>query len=452
MPRKSKSRELTVWVNGRHAADWRVPRRGDVELQYDATWVGAEEGRPLSLSLPLSLENAPIKGRNVQSYFENLLPESEAIRQRIQTRFHTPSRDPFDLLAAIGRDCVGAVQLLPEGEEPADFGTIAAQPLTEAEIERALIRAATPAAPLGMDEDDFRISIAGAQEKSAFLLHEGRWCRPHGTTPTTHIFKLPLGLIGGIQADMSYSVENEWLCAELLRRYGLPVAHCQVSNVGSLKVLIVERFDRQLHSSGTYWLRLVQEDFCQALAFPSAMKYERDHGPGIPEIAGVLRNSMNRDSDLLVFLKAQILFWMLAAGDGHAKNFSIRILSGGRYHLTPLYDVLSYWPIIGKGPNKIQLEKTRLAMAMRGANRHYFWKEIQRRHFNETAARIGIGSAEPLIEEILAKTPEVLTAVEREMPNTIPSAVAEPIFNGVRTSAERLEEMPAGLVRSPAAA
>lgn len=444
MARRSKARELSVWVNGQHVADWRIPVRGEVELQYRASWTNAEEGRPLSLSLPFTLENAPLKGRGVQSYFENLLPESEVIRQRIQARYHTPSRDPFDLLAAVGRDCVGAVQLLPAGEQPEDFTTIAAQPLTEAEIEKALIRTTATTGPSGLEADDFRISIAGAQEKSAFLLHEGLWCRPHGATPTTHIFKLPLGLAGGIQADMTSSVENEWLCATILRHYGVPISNCQIGQFGSQKVLVVERFDRQLHSSRRYWLRLIQEDFCQAFGVPSTMKYERDGGPGILGIAGVLRNSINRDADLQVLLKAQILFWMLAAGDGHAKNFSLRILSGGRYQLTPLYDVISYWPIIGHGANKIPLQRLRLAMALHGKSKHYSWAEIQRRHFNDTAARIGIGSAEPLIEDILTRTPQVLAEVERKMPNTVPSHVADAILGGLRSSAKTLQEIPAG--------
>ena len=125
MGRKPRTEALAVWINGVHAADWRVPARGDVELQYQRPWVDAPDGRALSLSLPFTLDNAPIKGNNVRSYFDNLLPDSEPIRQRIQSRYHTKSREPFELLAAVGRDCVGAVQLLPQGDEPKDVFTIA---------------------------------------------------------------------------------------------------------------------------------------------------------------------------------------------------------------------------------------------------------------------------------------------------------------------------------------
>jgi serine/threonine-protein kinase HipA len=444
MGRKSRSRALSVWVNGKHAAEWRIPTRGNVEFQYVPSWVKSDEGRPLSLSLPFSLDNAPIRGEAVDHYFDNLLPDSESIRQRLQKRFHTKSRNAFDLLVAIGRDCVGAVQLMPADENPGDVHTIDAQPLSEKQIEAALIRTTAPALLADHSEDDFRISIAGAQEKSAFLYHQGKWCRPLGATPTTHIFKLPLGLVGGIQADMRSSVENEWLCSRILQSYGLPIAKCEVTQFGTKKVLVVERFDRLLHNSGRYWLRLIQEDFCQAMGLPSSMKYERDGGPGILELARVLRGSENRDKDLEHLLKAQILFWMLAAGDGHAKNFSLRILSQGRYQLTPLYDVLSYWPIIGKAPNKMSWQKVKLAMSVRGTNKHYLLKDILRRHFNQMATNSGIGdSAEPLIKAILAQTPSVIASVQRETPKGFPQEVLDPILSGLTESKRKLESMAA---------
>ena len=445
MGRKSRARALSVWVNGRITGEWRIPTRGDMEFQYDRTWVESLEGRPLSLSLPMSLDNAPIRDRAVDNYFDNLLPDSEPIRRRLQDRFHTSSGNAFDLLAAIGRDCVGAVQLLSSGEKPQDVRTISARPLSAAEIEATLLQTVS-SAPFAADivEDEFRISIAGAQEKTAFLHHGGQWCRPLGATPTTHIFKLPLGRVGGMQADMSLSVENEWLCARILAGYGLPVARCEIGEFGTQKVLVVERFDRQLHSSGNYWLRLVQEDFCQATATPVSLKYERDGGPGLLDIARILRGSVHRDQDLETLLKAQLLFWMLAAPDGHAKNFSIRILSQGRYQLTPLYDVLSIWPIIGRGANKISWQNARLALSVRGKNKHYLLKDVQRRHFNEMAARAGLGeTAEPLIKDVLAATPKVIASVQAQVPKGFPQQTLDAILQGLSDSAKRIEAMPA---------
>ena len=67
------------------------------------------------------------------------------------------------------------------------------------------------------------------------------------------------------------------------------------------------------------------------------------------DILRVLDGSSRAAEDKQAFVKAQMVFWMLAAVDGHAKNFSIFHERGGSYRLTPFYDVLSAWPIIGRG-------------------------------------------------------------------------------------------------------
>src|SRR5687767_12600737 len=188
MPRRAaQSRELAIWANGERVGTWRLPGRGAMEFGYDDAWQAAPDARPLSLSLPLTLGGATHKGAAVQAYFDNLLPDSEPIRRRIQQRFHTASAGAFDLLAAIGRDCVGAVQILPADETPADIRKIEALPLNEAAIAAELAGVTAPPGP-ARDEQEFRISIAGAQEKTALLFHQGRWCRPVGSTPSTHIF------------------------------------------------------------------------------------------------------------------------------------------------------------------------------------------------------------------------------------------------------------------------
>jgi serine/threonine-protein kinase HipA len=434
-------RALSAWVNGVRVGEWRAPARGQPEFQYDDAWVQSAEGRPLSLSMPFTVDNQPNKGKAVESYFDNLLPDKDAIRKRLQSKFQTESVEAFDLLAAIGRDCVGAVQLLPLEESPRKQRAIEVEPLTDKQLSNELSRSLSPAANLANDE--FRISIAGAQEKSAFLWHGGKWCKPLGATPTTHIFKLPLGLVGNMRADMSASVENEWLCSRILAAFDVPVASCEIDTFGDYKVLIVERFDRVLHSSEKYWLRLVQEDMCQATATPSHRKYEADGGPGLRDIARILQLSVNRDADLATLFKAQLLFWMLAATDGHAKNFSIRILPGGRYQLTPLYDVLSAWPVIGNKASQIPLQKARLAMALHSKSAHYKIKDIQRRHFHQLGKQMGIVDAvDGIVEEIIARASDVTDRVGGELPRSFPEKVSDAIFGGLKQSAKQLAAMP----------
>jgi Uncharacterized protein related to capsule biosynthesis enzymes len=339
---------------------------------------------------------------------------------------------------------VGAVQLLAEDDAPAGVERIEGTPLSDSEIETMLARTvSTPALGAADEADDFRISLAGAQEKTALLWHDGKWQRPHGATPTTHIFKLPLGLVGNKLADLSTSVENEWLCLRILRAYGLPVANTEIMTFGKQRVLSVERFDRQLHSSGQWLLRLPQEDFCQVYGVPSHRKYENEGGPGMLDLARILQQSVSAQQDIETLLASQILFWMLAAPDGHAKNFSIRLLAGGQYRLTPLYDVMSIWPVEGSGPNQWSWFKARLAMGMWSRSKHDAFRDVQRRHFNTMALRCSHGAnAEPLIQRLIEQTPEVIARVSAELPERFPGKVAERIFKGLKNSAAKLDTMP----------
>ena len=436
--RPSRNRALDVWANGIKVGRWTIPSAGPMAFTYDVAWVASNEARPLSLSLPITLDQLTVTGERVASYFDNLLPDSEPIRRRIQSRFSLSGREPFDLLAAIGRDCVGAVQLLPSGEPPQDVFAIKAEALSDSRIEQLLRGVSRPANSLD-DPDDLRISLAGAQEKTALTLHRRRWCLPHGSTPTTHIFKLPLGLVGNRELDLSTSVENEWLCSRILAAFGLPVAECQMAQFGDAKALIVTRFDRKLHASRKFWLRLPQEDFCQATGTPSGAKYEADGGPGVFQIAKILQASDQRDADLATLLHAQLLFWMLAATDGHAKNFSLRLLAGGHFELTPLYDVISAWPIVGSKQNQIHEKKLKLAMAVYGKSKHYRVAEISRPHFNSTAHRCGLGTdMEAIIAATIENTPSVIDRVESELPPRFPVRIFETITNGLRRSARGL--------------
>src|ERR1700761_5300780 len=124
MARRLHSQTLTLWANGEYVGRWTITARGDMELQYDAGWLVSPRGRPISFSLPFHIKNDPLKGEKVAHYFEGLLPDSDAIRKRVAARFKTGSTEAFDLLAAIGRDCVGALQLLPEGEMPSGVGQV----------------------------------------------------------------------------------------------------------------------------------------------------------------------------------------------------------------------------------------------------------------------------------------------------------------------------------------
>ena len=451
MGRRSQTRTLKLWMNGEFVGTWSLLPHAAETLRYADSWVTSPQGRPLSLSLPFTPGNQPHRGDAVRTYFENLLPDSKDIRERVARKFQASSTDAFALLAEIGRDCVGALQVLPDDAPPDGVQEVHATPLDDAAVAQVLRNTLAPAVVGGREttaDKDFRISIAGAQEKTALLWYNDRWCLPHRATPTTHIFKLPLGLVGNLKFDMRDSVENEWLCSEILHAYGLPVARTKVLHFEDMKVLAVERFDRRWWTAPddkSWLIRLPQEDMCQATGTPPHLKYEPDGGPGVRAIMKLLATSTDSDRDRRTFFQAQLLFCMLCATDGHAKNFSLYLNAGGSYQLTPLYDVLSAYPVIGTGANQLSPFKAKMAMAVRSKNPHWVMCDILRRHWLSVGVEHGVVApdgrgAEAVVDDLVVRTPGVVKTVRALLPTGFPMYVADPILNGLQNAAKKLAD------------
>jgi serine/threonine-protein kinase HipA len=432
VPRRRKSGRLNVFVNSRLVGQLTREASGAIDFRYDSVWLGWEHTMPVSLSLPLR-EDRYI-GAPVLAVFDNLLPDNAGIRRTIAERVGAEGVDAFSLLAALGRDCVGALQLLSETEEPGLAGAVEGHPVNNSEIAELLENLASN--PLGIDRDkDFRISIAGVQEKTALLHSNGHWLKPIGTTPTTHILKPQIGhLPNGI--DLSNSVENEYFCLTLIKALGLPVAHVEMATFGKKRVLIVERFDR-LWTRDKRLLRAPQEDCCQALSVPWTQKYENEGGPGIEKILRLLAGSDAAGLDRKNFLKATIVFWLLAATDGHAKNFSVFLSPGGGFRLTPLYDVVSAQPSLDAG--QIRHNQMKLAMAV-GDSRHYTINSITERHFVQTAAKAGLGTNMTIevIDDLLENGEAALERIVVALPSDFPEKIAQSIAAGFRSRLKKL--------------
>lgn len=424
---RPKRAHLNVFLNSRYVGILNRASSGAIDFRYDRTWLEWEHAIPVSLSLPLR-EDRYI-GAPVLAVFDNLLPDNADIRRRFAEKSKAQGDDTYNLLSAVGRDCVGALQFLPDGEDPGKAGGVTGRKISDKDI--AAILADLKGSPLGAGVDpEFRISIAGAHEKTALLRWRKAWMIPHGATPTTHIFKPPIGkLDNGI--DLSLSVENEYLCLTLLRAFGLPAASCEISEFAGRQVLVVERFDRR-RTRDQRLLRVPQEDLCQALSYPPTMKYENDGGPGIPKILRLLRGSDAPAVDRITFMKAQIAFWLLGATDGHAKNFSLHLSPGGRFRLAPLYDVLSAQPNLDAG--QIRHNQMKLAMAV-GDNRHYVLKRIHPRHFIQAATSNGIGV--PAIAAVFEEFSRIAgTAIDKtiaSLPDDFPDQLTNSIITGLRS-------------------
>ena len=260
------------------------------------------------------------------------------------------------------------------------------------------------------------------------LWHEGRWVKPHGATPTTHLIKTQIGkLPGGI--DLSDSVENEYYCLKLAAAFGLPVNNASIETFGETKALVIERFDRRWTKDGRL-LRLPQEDCCQALSVPPTLKYQNEGGPGMYDVLNLLKGSDTPIEDQDTFLKAQIIFWLMGATDAHAKNFSVFLGPGGSYRMTPLYDVVTAQAALDA--RQIERKQMRMAMSV-GTNRHYRFDQIHGRHFVQTAVRAGMSKkrATGIVEEIAARAPDALYTAANALPAAVPSATVETVSTAV---------------------
>lgn len=137
---------------------------------------------------------------------------------------------------------------------------------------------------------------------------------------------------------------------------------------------------------------------------------------------------------------AQLFFWLIAAPDGHAKSFSVFIERGGRFRLTPLYDIMSAYPMLGHGSGLLPPEKLKLAMTFFGKKRLYEWSEIGPRHLRQTARRCGMGEAiDGVISRLVARITGAVAEPSTALPQRFPDQVVEPIFKGIEERAKLLE-------------
>lgn len=440
MARSRTHPRLSVYQNGEIVGYLSKQPSGAIEFIYAEEWLSNERAYPVSLSLPLR-EDA-FKGAPVVAVFENLLPDSESLRFRVAEKVGADGTDAYSLLAQIGRDCVGALQFFPEGADInfSSLNTIQGEEINEEEIEILLNNLAR--VPLGLDRDhDFRISVAGAQEKTALLFNNGKWLRPSGATPTTHILKTQIGeLPSGV--DLSNSVENEFYGLAVMEAFGLPVNKAEIKTFGNTKSLVIERFDRVWTKEDTL-LRIPQEDFCQALSIPPSRKYQSDlrprdeKQPSMVEILHLLKGSDRPAEDQKAFLKAQILFWLIGATDGHAKNFSIFLGAGGRFMLTPFYDVLTAQPFFDA--HQIQKKQMKMAMSV-GDNNHYKMEEIHVRHFIQTAKKAGLPDylAQESLEEVSSRAEMAIKCIEEKLPFGFPEEIHKSVMTGVKKRLGRI--------------
>jgi serine/threonine-protein kinase HipA len=334
----------------------RLASHGRLTFIYDPRWAGADGAYPISLSMPLALqEHGPSK---IEPYLWGLLPDNEVIIERWARRFGVSARSAFALMTHVGEDCAGAIRFVQPDRlsEMNAEGSGTVTWLDQRDVAERLRALRGDASAWRKDADAGQFSLAGAQPKTALLFDGKRWGLPSGRTPTTHILKPGTPELDG-------HAENEHLCLVLAAELGLPVARSRIERFEDETAIVVERFDRVATRSGI--TRVHQEDVCQALAVHPTSKYENEGGPGARAIAELLReHSRDPEEDVRTFIESLIFNWLIGGTDAHAKNYAILIGADGEARLAPLYDLASALPYAAT-----QARKLKLAMKIGGKYR-----------------------------------------------------------------------------------
>ena len=320
---------LVVWLKDQTIGELSRSSRGQLRFQYSESVRAELAGAPV-LSVSMPVRNQPYVGAVPAAYFEGLLPEGEA-RRMIAYDLRLDPESTYGLLAALGRDCAGAVCLLVPGEVP-DAALAGARPVAEAEVARRLRD--LPVNPLGVDRQ-IRVSLAGMQAKLLVTRTPGGWALP-GTTPSTHILK-PESPV------WTSSVANESFCLEVARRAGLAVTEAEVRRFEDVLVLAVKRYDRVVEAGAV--ARIHQEDFAQSLGLTPGRKYQGTGGASLADCARVL-DRWSRVDDRLGLLDMVAVSLAVGNADLHAKNLSLLHGPDHSVRLAPVYDLMStaYYP------------------------------------------------------------------------------------------------------------
>lgn len=292
----------------------------------------------LSISLPVRAE--PYADAALLPFFEGLLPEGSAL-DRVARTLRLDPGDVFGLLREIGRDCAGAVSVVPEGTDLRAEQRSGTRWLDENALARH-VRELT-ARPLAIDPaGGIRLSLAGAQDKMVVVVApDGRIGLPRGTTPSTHILK-PASLQREPRSGdllLPALVANELFCTLVAHHAGVVTVNVSILSIEGSPALLIERYDRTRRGDAVQ--RIHQEDMCQALAVRSFRKYEEQGGPGIDRFLRIIRRwSVDVATDQDEMIDRIALCYLIGNADAHAKNFSLLHAAEG-IRVAPAYDLLS---------------------------------------------------------------------------------------------------------------
>ncbi|QYO78900.1 type II toxin-antitoxin system HipA family toxin [Devosia salina] len=309
-----------------------VARDGNLSFRYEQGWLERTQlpHHPLSLSLPLSPN--PCDHNLAGPFFGGLLPDSKQTREALARYLQVDATDDYSLLYQLGRDCPGAVTVMPLDDEVIADENVETKWDVLDDDRLARYIEALPRRPLFIDaEGELRLSLAGVHHKAGVGVVDRRIALPRGRTPSTHILKVDID-------GLPDSIRVEHFCLRVAAAVGIPVPFSTIRVVKERPYMVIRRYDRVGVNGQGVFRRLHQEDFCQALGRFPRQKYEKDGGPGWQESFELMKKVTDVVAARTQLLDRATFQFLIGNPDAHAKNYSL-VYRLDRIELSPLYDV-----------------------------------------------------------------------------------------------------------------
>ena len=395
-----------VYINNNYVGILSKNDKGEICFQYDK-----KAKNQLSLSLPIREEIYLNKDCN--GFFNGLLPESEHVRIAIGKKYGINPKNDFSMLSAIGYDCAGAVAFFEEKPKNLkEYYEIKGNLLSEDELEKYIKELPTKPLALGSDK---RLSLAGAQDKTAVVVINDKIAIPDDNVPSTHILKPAI-------SGLKESIENEYICLKVAENLGIEIPNIKIGKANNTNYFLIKRYDREVIDGKIK--RIHQEDFCQASNIPSAYKYQSEGGVEFKRCIEILKMTTRPAVSIKQFVELMIFNYLIGNNDAHGKNFSILHYDNGEIVFAPAYDILCtcVYPELS----------SKMAMKIGG---YYESEKIYPRHFERMAKDIGISYTQ--VKKILINQCKILPDIVKETSQTFENTVGNDIFNIVLKTCTR---------------
>ncbi|WP_432823711.1 type II toxin-antitoxin system HipA family toxin [Trichloromonas sp.] len=418
---------LHVYIDQEKVGTLTGNESGNYIFVYDAGWLDSKTPIPLSLSLPL--QTAPFTAELSRAFFANLLPEGQ-LRDHFASKYRVSADDDFELLAALGGDCAGALALYPGGPEQSfEPAPPSYRPLTEQDLGRLLDEAYIMDPSFLGEGERTRLSLAGVQDKLPVAIHGDTISLPLDGSPSTHILKPPNHRFPNL-------VENEAFCMALARALGLKVPDSSLLQIRDRGVVyLVERYDRTVDKQGMP-SRIHQEDLCQATGSSYRLKYEERGGPGFQACFQIIGRCRQPLADRIKLIELAVFNYLIANADCHAKNISLLYDRGPNPSLAPFYD------LVCTGSYNLSRQ---MAMAIGGA---YDPRDINGIAWANFAEQAGIPSPKPVMDTLKRMAAAIPGKAEATANAMIERYGENPIYKQIVQTISQRAEMAIRQVRS----